>query len=68
MLLQSSGGNMAKPRSMSYPFTFDVHCMTENYEEYQMQIVAKDYEQALKASEVLCKELGLTLLSIWEPD
>lgn len=46
---------------MSYPLTFDVGAITDNYEEYVMQIVAKDDSQAEIVADILCNSLGLKL-------
>lgn len=50
-------------RSMRLPLTFDVYARTDNYEEYEMVIVASSNEQAMVAADALCKKLGLILMA-----
>lgn len=51
-----------------FPYTFEVYARTENYEEYEMRIVAKSQEQADEVALVLCKELGLVCLGCVQAD
>lgn len=55
-------------RVMTYPLTFEIRARTDNYEEYEMTIVAKSDEQAGHAAAVLCETLGLILLSVLEKE
>jgi hypothetical protein len=48
---------------MRLPLTFDVYARTDNYEEYEMVIVAASNEQAMVAADALCKKLGLILMA-----
>ena len=50
-------------RTMRLPLTFDVYARTDNYEEYEMVIVAASNEQAMVAADALCKKLGLILMA-----
>ena len=55
-------------RVMNFPLTFDVGARTENYEEYEMRIVAKTDEQAEQVAKIICESLGLILMYCTEHD
>jgi hypothetical protein len=55
-------------KNMSYPLFFEIHAQTDNYEMYEMRIVAKSEEQAENAGRILCDSLGLYFTGAFEID
>lgn len=53
---------------MTYPLFFEIHAETINHEQYEMIIVAKSKEQADRVGKIICNELGLRLVGIFEKE